>query len=313
MAAAGECEHGKPPAITITALRSAQTLAHLPAGLSLQPPVLHGLYCSPKRFSGLIRTGGAPTSGAGSEDGRGKSHRRPSPPLSPLEPSGTRRHGGPVAEESRSRRSEVRRAESNGRRVSARSAAPAAQAGRASGGAASARSSSRQARRPAPRGLRRGGELSGSSGSRLLFPLGRPEDAPRLLPEDPARVEAPPGPLPPPQLPAPAMGENHLGRCQQEAEEVTEIMLDNYTKVLDREGKLSDLDERADELCKQSSAFTKTTKTLAQKKRWENMRFKIILLAVVVVAVLLIVITLYFTLSGSGNQVAPAKTSTGGD
>ncbi|KAK9395325.1 vesicle-associated membrane protein 5 [Crotalus adamanteus] len=435
-------------------------------------------WASPKRFSGLIRTGGAPTSGAGSEDGRGKSHRRPSPPLSPLEPSGTRRHGGPVAEESRSRRSEVRRAESNGRRVSARSAAPAAQAGRASGGAASARSSSRQARRPAPRGLRRGGELSGSSGSRLLFPLGRPEDAARLLPEDPARVEAPPGPLPPPQLPAPAMvsaelrrlpllpgrgsgpvarsgasflrvrcsgsrrrvlagdlrgldgargrpaapgeeavrrrpvaglggsrsrrvflgrgeicsvaslrgrpsprlgrlwvdgraapswpvqrglwpalrlqrkgslpqcgaqplsdpppplscgvlslkpfvppfqqklpvrGENHLGRCQQEAEEVTEIMLDNYTKVLDREGKLSDLDERADELCKQSSAFTKTTKTLAQKKRWENMRFKIILLAVVVVAVLLIVITLYFTLSGSGNQVAPAKTSTGGD
>lgn len=45
------------------------------------------------------------------------------------------------------------------------------------------------------------------------------------------------------------------------------------------------------------------------------MKFKIILLAVVVVAVLLIIsaITLYFTLSGSGNQVAPAKTSTGGD
>lgn len=32
---------------------------------------------------------------------------------------------------------------------------------------------------------------------------------------------------------------------------MTEIMLDNYTKVLDREGKLSNLDERADELCKQ--------------------------------------------------------------
>ncbi|XP_015666596.1 vesicle-associated membrane protein 5 [Protobothrops mucrosquamatus] len=113
----------------------------------------------------------------------------------------------------------------------------------------------------------------------------------------------------------PPVGENHLGRCQQEAEEVTEIMLDNYTKVLDREGKLSELDERADELCKQSSAFTKTTKTLAQKKRCENMRCKIILLVVVAVAVLLIVlaIILYFTLSGSGNQVAPAKTSTGGD
>lgn len=32
---------------------------------------------------------------------------------------------------------------------------------------------------------------------------------------------------------------------------MTEIMLQNYTKVLDREGKLSELDERADELLKQ--------------------------------------------------------------
>ncbi|XP_063167145.1 vesicle-associated membrane protein 5 [Candoia aspera] len=111
------------------------------------------------------------------------------------------------------------------------------------------------------------------------------------------------------------MGENHLKQCQQEAEEVTEIMLDNYSKVLDREGKLSDLDERADELRKQSSAFTKTTKTLAQTKRWENRRFKIILLAVVVVAILLVVlaIVLSFTLSGSGSQVVPAKSSAGGD
>ncbi|XP_034286565.1 vesicle-associated membrane protein 5 [Pantherophis guttatus] len=111
------------------------------------------------------------------------------------------------------------------------------------------------------------------------------------------------------------MAEHQLKRCQQEAEEVTEIMLDNFTKVLDREGKISELDERADELRKQSSAFTKTTKTLAQKKRWENVRFKVILVAVVVGVVLLIVsaIILYFTLSGSGNQEAPAQTNAGGD
>ncbi|XP_026540550.1 vesicle-associated membrane protein 5 [Notechis scutatus] len=110
------------------------------------------------------------------------------------------------------------------------------------------------------------------------------------------------------------MGENQLKRCQQEADQVTEIMLDNYSKVMDREGKLSNLDERADELQKQSSAFTKTTKTLAQKKRWENVRFKVILVAMVVAVVLIIVlaITLYFTLSGSGNQRAPAQTSAAG-
>ncbi|XP_058050241.1 vesicle-associated membrane protein 5 [Ahaetulla prasina] len=111
------------------------------------------------------------------------------------------------------------------------------------------------------------------------------------------------------------MAENQLKQCQQEAEEVTEIMVHNFTKVLDREGKLSQLDERADELRKQSSTFTKTTKTLAQKKRWENVRFKIILVAVVVGVVLLIVsaIILYFTLSAPGNQAAPAQTSAGGD
>lgn len=43
-------------------------------------------------------------------------------------------------------------------------------------------------------------------------------------------------------------GENKVTQCQQEAEEVTQIMQDNYSKVLDREGKLQDLDSRAEEL-----------------------------------------------------------------
>ncbi|XP_013913870.1 PREDICTED: vesicle-associated membrane protein 5 [Thamnophis sirtalis] len=110
------------------------------------------------------------------------------------------------------------------------------------------------------------------------------------------------------------MSENQLQQCQQAAEEVTEIMLENYTRVLDREGKLSELDDRADELLKQSCTFTRTTKTLAQKKRWENVKFKIILVAVVVGVILLIVSAiLYFTLSGSGNQEAPAQIRAGGD
>ncbi|KAM6431617.1 vesicle-associated membrane protein 5 [Liasis olivaceus] len=158
--------------------------------------------------------------------------------------------------------------------------------------------------------------LGKAAGPAYTRPVGGQRTLLWLLPGDPppfgGAVRSDPRCL---ELPAPAMGENHLKRCQQEAEEVTEIMLDNFSKVLDREGKLSDLDERADELRKQSSAFTKTAKTLAQKKRWDNMKFKIILLAVAVVAILLIIlaIVLSFTLSGSGSQVAPAKTSTGGD
>ncbi|XP_060107443.1 vesicle-associated membrane protein 5 [Heteronotia binoei] len=111
------------------------------------------------------------------------------------------------------------------------------------------------------------------------------------------------------------MGENHLEQCQKETEEVTQIMLENYSKVLDREGKLSDLDDRAEELRNQSSAFNKTTKTIARQERWKNRKFKIILVAVVIGALLLLIlaIVLAFSLGSSGNQEAAAKTSTGGD
>ncbi|NXS48226.1 VAMP5 protein, partial [Balaeniceps rex] len=39
-----------------------------------------------------------------------------------------------------------------------------------------------------------------------------------------------------------------LARCQREAEEVTELMKQNFARVLERDGRLSDLDSRAREL-----------------------------------------------------------------
>ncbi|KAM9164084.1 vesicle-associated membrane protein 5 [Pangshura tecta] len=101
------------------------------------------------------------------------------------------------------------------------------------------------------------------------------------------------------------MVEKNLDRCQKETEEVTQIMLVNYNKVLDREAKLSDLDNRADELRNMSSTFSRTTKTVAQKKRWENRKYKIFLAVVVVVVVLIILaVVLWLSLRGTGNQAS---------
>ncbi|XP_066495799.1 vesicle-associated membrane protein 5 [Tiliqua scincoides] len=110
------------------------------------------------------------------------------------------------------------------------------------------------------------------------------------------------------------MADNNLKRCQDEADEVQVIMLDNFNKVMDREGKLSELDERAEELRNQSSAFCKTTKTVARQEQWRNMKWKIIL-GVVIVAVLLILlgILIYFLIPGPGDQEAASKTSAGGN
>ncbi|XP_028372034.1 vesicle-associated membrane protein 5 isoform X2 [Phyllostomus discolor] len=83
-----------------------------------------------------------------------------------------------------------------------------------------------------------------------------------------------------------------LERCQQQADEVKEIMLKNFDKVLERDGKLADLEQRSDQLLDMSSAFSKTTKTLAQKKRWENTRWRIYLGLVVGGGLLIILIAL---------------------
>uniref|UniRef100_A0A5F8G4C6 V-SNARE coiled-coil homology domain-containing protein n=1 Tax=Monodelphis domestica TaxID=13616 RepID=A0A5F8G4C6_MONDO len=106
-----------------------------------------------------------------------------------------------------------------------------------------------------------------------------------------------------------------LERCQRQADEVTEIMLNNFERVLVRDGKLAELEQRSDYfflyLSFQSSAFSKTTKTLAQKKRWENIQWRVIL--GVVIGSILVVILITLLLSGTeragDTKGPPAQTS----
>ncbi|XP_037383652.1 vesicle-associated membrane protein 5 [Talpa occidentalis] len=88
------------------------------------------------------------------------------------------------------------------------------------------------------------------------------------------------------------MAGKELELCQRQAEEVTEIMLNNFDKVLERDGKLSELEQRSDQLLDMSSVFSKTTKTLAQKKRGENIRCRIYLGLVMGGCLLVILIVL---------------------
>ncbi|XP_072493078.1 vesicle-associated membrane protein 5 isoform X2 [Notamacropus eugenii] len=88
------------------------------------------------------------------------------------------------------------------------------------------------------------------------------------------------------------MAGKDLERCQQQADEVTEIMLNNFERVLERDGKLADLEQRSDQLLHMSSAFSKTTKTLAQKKRCENIQWRVIAGVVFGVVVVVVIITL---------------------
>ncbi|EGV93192.1 vesicle-associated membrane protein 5 isoform X1 [Cricetulus griseus] len=84
-------------------------------------------------------------------------------------------------------------------------------------------------------------------------------------------------------------------------------MLTNFDKVLERDGKLAELEQRSDQLLDMSSAFSKTTKTLAQKKRWENIRCRIYLGLAVAggLLIILIVLLVVFLPTSNGDSSKP--------
>lgn len=116
-----------------------------------------------------------------------------------------------------------------------------------------------------------------------------------------------------PDLGLGAQAGKELERCQRQANEVTEIMLNNFDKVLERDGKLAELEQRSEQLLDMSSTFSKTTKTLAQKKRWENIRSRVCLGLVVVGGLLIILIVLLavFLPQSSDSSSAPRTQDAG--
>lgn len=98
-------------------------------------------------------------------------------------------------------------------------------------------------------------------------------------------------------------GDSRLKQAQQDVDEVRIIMLDNVNKAREREGKLGELENRADELEKKSKVFCKTAVKVKQKKRFENMKWKLIAIGISAGVILIIIIVLAVTLtSGESNN-----------
>ncbi|KAL6114729.1 vamp5 [Pungitius sinensis] len=84
-------------------------------------------------------------------------------------------------------------------------------------------------------------------------------------------------------------GKNRLQQAQEDVEEVKVIMMDNLNKADERNGKLGELEDRADVLLAKSKAFEKTSVKVKQKKRWENKKMKVVFIGVGVVAAIIII------------------------
>ncbi len=97
-------------------------------------------------------------------------------------------------------------------------------------------------------------------------------------------------PLPGPQQMQQVMAQRRMAQQQAQVDEVVGIMKNNVEKVLERDSKLSELDERADALQDGASQFEKQAGKLKNKFWLQNMKF---LIAGGIVGLILLIL-LYF-------------------
>uniref|UniRef100_A0A673LR68 V-SNARE coiled-coil homology domain-containing protein n=1 Tax=Sinocyclocheilus rhinocerous TaxID=307959 RepID=A0A673LR68_9TELE len=102
-------------------------------------------------------------------------------------------------------------------------------------------------------------------------------------------------------------GQSSLRQAQQDVEDIKVIMLDNINKADERAGKLGELEDRADKLL--SEQFSKTSTKVKQKKRWENIKYKVIIAAVVAAVLLGIIVAVAVSLSREDSKNTPEDTS----
>ncbi|XP_054712207.1 vesicle-associated membrane protein 3-like isoform X4 [Uloborus diversus] len=82
-----------------------------------------------------------------------------------------------------------------------------------------------------------------------------------------------------------------LQQTQAQVDEVVGIMRVNVEKVLERDHKLSELDERTDALQQGASQFEQQAGKLKRKFWWKNCKMWAIIIAVIVVIIIIIVVS----------------------
>lgn len=70
-------------------------------------------------------------------------------------------------------------------------------------------------------------------------------------------------------------GENNLMQTQRQVDEVVEVMKDNMNKVLDRDVKLGDLEDKSSFLEESALRFQTKSTTLRKKMWWQDKNWTI--------------------------------------
>ncbi|ESO88872.1 hypothetical protein LOTGIDRAFT_125455, partial [Lottia gigantea] len=85
------------------------------------------------------------------------------------------------------------------------------------------------------------------------------------------------------------MSSKRMQQTQAQVDEVVDIMRVNVDKVLERDQKISELDDRADALQAGASQFEASAGKLKRKYWWKNCKMMIILGSIVAVIIIIII------------------------
>jgi len=91
---------------------------------------------------------------------------------------------------------------------------------------------------------------------------------------------------------ASSQSNSRLKQTQAQVDEVVGIMRTNVEKVLERDQKLSELDDRADALQQGASQFEVHAAKLKRKYWWQNMKMMLLLGGVGVIILIVIIVSL---------------------
>ncbi|XP_023346804.1 vesicle-associated membrane protein 2 [Eurytemora carolleeae] len=90
-----------------------------------------------------------------------------------------------------------------------------------------------------------------------------------------------------------------ITETRKQVDEVTDVMRTNMTRILEREGKLGELELRADQLQTDSQQFQQTGVKLKRQFYWENMKMKILIGSCVVLVIIIIIASVASSFSTS--------------
>ncbi|XP_045163058.2 vesicle-associated membrane protein 3-like isoform X2 [Mercenaria mercenaria] len=105
------------------------------------------------------------------------------------------------------------------------------------------------------------------------------------------------------------VGSKRLQQTQAQVDEVVDIMRVNVDKVLERDQKISELDDRADALQAGASQFEASAGKLKRKFWWKNCKMWLILIGIVVVIIVIIIVWVATSQSGGSENLKPAATT----